>query len=367
MKKCLLLIPRMGSGGAERVMATIANNLCRECDIHIVTITDTESFYALDERVRITGLGQKLSRRNKMYKVFSAAFGGVKALFSLMNVVKKEKTDVLVAFLGPASFLAIALKVFGAKCRVIVSERCDPTTRGGLYRFFQKLMFPKADVIVCQSEKVVEFFKEKHRRKTVVIPNPIAASAIPPRFEGERRHVVVGVGRLDPQKNFEMLIKAFAALPEKFSDYTLEIYGGGPLEKELQGLIDEFGISQRAKLMGVKKNVMHYISNVALYVMSSNYEGFPNALVEAMATGLPVISTNFPTGVAEDIVKDGNGIVVPVGDEKALVSAMQRILSEEDKWEKMSIENRKLLDVLAESRVITMWENILFQSEWRGK
>ena len=104
---------------------------------------------------------------------------------------------------------------------------------------------------------------------------------------------------------------------------------------------------------------MHYISDVALYVMSSDYEGFPNALAEAMATGLPVISTNFSTGVAGDIVKPENGIVIPVGDEKALTDAMEKMLSEEEKWESMSIENRKLLGTLSEKNVMAMWVKVL--------
>ena len=193
----------------------------------------------------------------------------------------------------------------------------------------------------------------------VVIPNPIAASAIPSRFEGERKHTVAGVGRLSEQKNFEMLIRAFSRLPEKFSDYTLEIYGGGPLEEKLNALIKEKGLSARAKLMGVKKNVMYYISDVALYVMSSNYEGFPNALAEAMATGLPVISTDFSTGVAVDIVKEENGIVIPVGDEDALLAAMEKMLSQRDKWEKMSSANRKLLETLSEQNVMEKWFDVL--------
>ena len=363
MKKCLLLIPRMGNGGAERVLATIANNLCREHDVRIVTMTDAESFYPLDDRVKIIGLGQKMSRANKIKKIFSAAFGGIKAYFSLRKIVKKEKIDVVLSFLGPASFLAIMLKLFGPKCRVVVSERCDPLARGKLYRFFERSFFPRADVVVCQSATVTMFFKEKHRRKTVVIPNPIAASAIPERYNGKRRHVVVGVGRLDTQKNFSMLIRAFSRLPEEFSDYTLEIYGGGPLEATLNEQIAKLGISDRAHLMGVKKGVMHYIADASLYVMSSDYEGFPNALAESMASGIPVISTDFPTGVARDLVKEENGIVIPVGDEDALLAAMQEMLSREDRWDDMSRANREMLQTLSENRIANMWESVLFPNK----
>ena len=360
MKKCLLLIPRMGSGGAERVMATIANNLCNEHEVQIVTMTDADSFYSLDERVNIVGLGQNINRRNKISKTFSSVFGGMKCFFRLKRMLKQSKPDVMLAFLGPASILAIMEKVFGAKCRIIVSERCDPNERGRLYKWFEKKYFPKADKIICQSKVAAEFFGDKSKEKIAIIPNPISADAIPPRYEGVRRKTVVGVGRLDGQKNFKLLISAFSKLPERFSEYTLEIYGGGPDENKLQDYINQLGIQERAHLMGVKKNVMHYIADVALYVMSSNYEGFPNALVEAMATGIPVISTDFSTGVAREIIGEENGLVVPVNDERALVYAMEKILSSEDEWEKISLANRTLFDRLSEKNVIEIWKETLF-------
>ena len=359
MKKCFLLIPRMGNGGAERVMATIANNLCKENEVHIITMTDAESFYVLDDRVKIVGLGQNVNRKNKIFLLCTMTIGGIKTFLALRKKIKKETPDVVLSFLQSANMMAILLRIFGGKFRLVVSERCDPSKRGFANRFFEKYFYHIADITVCQSKKVFEFFREKDRKKMVVIPNPIAASAIPERFEGKRRHTIVGVGRLSEQKNFEMLIRAFFALNEKFSDYTLEIYGGGPLEEKLQYLIDEKGIADRAKLMGVKKNVMHYISDVALYVMSSNYEGFPNALAEAMATGVPVISTDFPTGVARELITDKNGIVIPIGDESALVDAMEKILDNEQEWENMSIENRKLLDELSEERVMKKWRMAL--------
>ena len=363
MKKCLLLIPRMGNGGAERVMATIANNLCRDHEVRILTMTDdAESFYPLDERVSIRGLGRGVNRKNKITKLFSMATGGIRVFFALRREIKAWRPDGVLAFLGPASFLALSLKVLGLKFRLVVSERYDPTARGRGYRFLEKKLFPRANVIVCQSQKAASFFHKK-RDKVVVIPNPISADAIPPRCEGARRHTVVGVGRLDTQKNFKMLISAFAKLPGQFADYTLEIYGGGWQEKELQAHIEALGLQDRAHLMGVKKGVMHYVSDAALYVMSSDFEGFPNALVEAMATGLPVISTDFPTGVAREIIGEKNGIVIPVGDCNALTEAMVKILSDPSQWDAMSIENRKLLDALSEERVTKKWTDVLFSNK----
>lgn len=360
MKKILLLIPRMGSGGAERVMATIANNLCRDHEVQIVTMTDdAESFYSLDGCVGIKGLGRGVNRKNKITKLFTMATGGLRVFFALRREIKTWKPDVVLSFLQSANAMAILAKMFGAKCRLVVSERCDPAERSWLNRWFERNFYRKADVVVCQSNKVIEFFPKNKRGNCTVIPNPIAADAIPPRYEGERRHTVVGVGRLSKQKNFKMLIHAFSKLPEQFSDYTLEIYGGGPLEGELQAQINDLGLQERAHLMGVKKGVMHYIADAALYVMSSDFEGFPNALVEAMATGLPVISTNFSTGVAKDIVKEENGLVIPVGDENALVNAMEKMLSAQDKWNDMSLANRKLIDTLSESNVMQKWVEVL--------
>ena len=113
MKKCLLLIPRMGSGGAERVMATIANNLCKEHDVEIITMTDAESFYALDEGVEITGLGQNVNRKNKITLLFSTAIGGIKTFFKLKKKIKKEKPNVVLSFLQSANMMSILVKGCG--------------------------------------------------------------------------------------------------------------------------------------------------------------------------------------------------------------------------------------------------------------
>ena len=362
-KKCLLIIPSLTNGGAERVMSTIANNLCDSCDVRIVTLTDSECFYKLNENIDVVCLGQNVNRKNKATLLASSVIGGINLIFILRRMIKQWKPDSILSFLQATNMISIIVKLLSRdKSNLVVSERCDPTVRRFFNRWFEKNFYSKADVVVCQSKVAASFFDEDTKKKIEIIPNPISADAIPKRHTGTRRKTVVGVGRLTGQKNFPMLIKAFSRLPEKFDGYTLEIYGGGNQEEELNQLIKSLGLEKRAFLMGVKKNVMHYIADTALYVMSSDYEGFPNALAEAMATGLPVISTDFSTGVARELITDKNGIVIPVGDEDALLEAMEKILDNEQEWENMSIENRKLLDELSEERVMKKWKNILLDN-----
>lgn len=359
MKRCLLLIPRMGNGGAERVLATIANNLCEKYDVCIVTLTDSKSFYKLNDDVDIVGLGQKINRKNKFALIMSTVVGGINSFFKLIQIIKQWKPDVILSFLQSTNAIAILLKFVGVKSRLVVSERCDPTVRSLLNRWFEYHFYRYADAIVCQSSNAASYFDVETQKKVSIIPNMISADAIPPRFEGERRKCVVGIGRLDKQKNFSLLINAFAKLPKSFSDYTLEIYGGGDQELILKTQIAQYNMCDRIFLKGIKPNVMFYVSDVALYVMSSDFEGFPNALLEAMATGLPVISTDFSTGVARDLIHKENGKIIPVADEVALIEAMIEILSDANKREAMSCENRKLLDEFSEEKIVLKWENVL--------
>ena len=192
---------------------------------------------------------------------------------------------------------------------------------------------------MCQSSKVAEYFDSNN---TIVIPNPIDNNILPEPYTGERRKVIVGVGRLMKQKNFANLIKAFSMLDSQFNEYTLEIYGEGSLHQELDDLINRLNLSHRVKLMGAKQNVLQLIKDASLFVMSSDYEGYPNALAEAMAIGLPVICTDFYSGTARELIGEKNGLLVPVGDSKAMAKAIERLLSDSQKREIMSKENIKI-------------------------
>ncbi len=359
-KKILFVITGLTSGGAERVMCTLSNNLCLENDVTIATALSTECFYPLNDKVKRVQLGSVVNKKNKLTKLTTRFISGVNCFLRLKRLIKKNKYDVVVSFLPDTNMLSILVKMFSFnKFKLIVSERADPWQYSKFKKWFERNLYYKADYIVCQAQNVVNFFKPKHQSKCVVIPNPICKEAIPSCYTGERPNKIVAVGRLVHVKGFDLLINAFSKLPNNFKDYTLEIYGEGVLKDTLQKQIDGLSLNQKVFLMGAKKGVMNYVKDAKLFVMSSRHEGFPNALVEAMATGLPVISTDFKTGVAKEIVKSENGIVVPVEDEQALLNAMVELLSDEDRLKQLSKNNLKIIDELNEDKIVKIWENLL--------
>lgn len=358
--KIMLVIPRMTNGGAERVMATLANELSqRNYSVRIITLTSDESFYALSPDVEIYSANYQIEKYNIWRRNADIIMNGVKSIGFLYKQTKNWNPDTMIAFLTPTIILSVIMKIVFSKIQLIVSERNEPRRRNLPTRIITKYLYPIADYIVCQSKEVATFFPQYAQSKIKVIENPINEEALPDTLPTERRKAIVGVGRLFEQKNFSLLIDSFSEVTNLFPEYELEIYGEGPLRKVLQKKIESLGLEDKIELMGVKKNVMRYVADAELFVMSSNYEGFPNALVEAMASGLPVISTDFSTGVAREIVKKENGLLVSVNDRKALNNAIKTLLSDDKKREQMRKNNLYIRDKLSVKKVTDKWEEIL--------
>lgn len=354
MKKIMFFIPRMGGGGAERVVAHLANEFDRCGDsVVIYTPTDNKSFYPLNPDVKICGENYSVSKKNGIRQMI-LAFNGIRLWFAYQRKIKKEKPDVIISFLTETNCIALTHK--HKNCRLIVSERNDPTKYSRLLQVIIRKLYPKADVLVCQSEKVAKYF---HSDNTVVIPNPIDSTIFPEYFLGKRRKTVVAVGRLSNQKNFANLINAFSLLKSEFDEYHLEIYGEGPLHQSLDNLIDELNLNDRVRLMGAHRNVLELIKDTSLFVMSSDYEGYPNALAEAMAIGLPVICTDFYSGTARELIGEKNGLLVPVNDSKALAGAIEKLLSDAGKRIAISEENLKIREKLSIKNIADMWYEIM--------
>ncbi|WP_445002565.1 glycosyltransferase family 4 protein [Exiguobacterium alkaliphilum] len=366
-KKYIFFIPRLGAGGAERVIATLASKLASlNNDVTIFTITSDISFYKLHPNVKVLGVNSKIDRSNVIKKMASEIILSIKTIYSLKKVVNREKPDFLISFLTHTNILAILIKLFSSDLKLILSERCDPLERNLAIRIVTKYFYPYADAIVCQSKKVTTFFPPFAKNKIEIIKNPVSEVFLDRPIAPIKRKAVVAVGRLFEQKNFKLLINSFSDISKNFPEYKLEIYGEGHLRNDLETQISKLNLNDKVELMGLKEDISSYIYDASLFVMSSNYEGFPNALVEAMALGLPVISTDFPTGVAKEIVKEENGIIVPLNNREELVRAMSILLNDEIKKESMSKANKAISQELSENNIFKEWDS-LFSRIQRGK
>ncbi len=362
-KKYLFLITGMVMGGAERVMATIANEFAkRGNEVLIVTLKDSSSAYRLDSRVKIVGTKGNIQSKYKLIRVLKLILSGIKGFFYYLHYLKTYKPDVVLSFLTYSNLLAVITRLlFVRNVPVVISERADPLKRGNTIKKICEFIYPKADCLVCQSKRVGNYFRKLDGKANIkIIPNPVNLECVAQTVPEKRRNAIIAVGRLNTQKNFILLMEGFQEIKSGYSDYIVEIYGQGPEYNNLNKKIHDLHIENNIFLMSIKNNVMQSVNDAKLFVMTSDYEGFPNALVEAMASGLPVISTDFPTGVAKELIKDGvNGYVVPRNDKKELAKAMVKILSSPELQESMSKENRKIIKHLDTDKIIDKWRAVL--------
>lgn len=357
--KCIFVIPRMGGGGAERVVSLLSNALAEHGnDVTVFTLVGGDSFYELNTKMHFESVGVTVSRKSKISRMLSQLIFLPKSFFALYKRLKSGNYDVVISMLTECDLLVGWCKLFGLRFKHICSERNDPSKRKGVYFSMLKAVYRHASLFVCQGKKVYEFYNNVPEQKKRIIPNPVDGEALPERIECDSKRVV-GVGRLNEQKNFALLIRSFANLGTDLSEYKLEIYGEGPERHSLQTLIDDLNLTDRVTLCGAQKNVQALISDAELYVMSSDYEGFPNALLEAMAIGLPVISTDFPTGIAHELISEDNGIVVPLHDENAMTEAMRTLLKNDDIRCSMGLKNRDMCKRYYTKNVIIEWEKAI--------
>ena len=355
--KICIVIPRMGGGGAERVTAHIANKLVEKgMSVILVTFVSNESFYKLDKRVKFVSAMCEINRRNALLRKISMLVHLIKAKKYLNKVVYEEKPDVVLSMLSPADIITYFVKIGCKKWsfKWISSERAEPLERNKIFQLFLKRIYTKTDAFVCQSKKIYHYYESVPLK--AIIPNPLSTNDLPDVKPEEHPLRIVAAGRLTKQKNFSMLIEAFAHSKNQLEqDTTLTIYGDGPLRDALNNTIANYGLNDDIILFGSTQNLIDKINGASLFVLSSDFEGFPNVLLEAMSMGLPVISTDFPTGVAKELIKDENGIIVPVNDSNAMSKAIIRIMNDSVLRDMMRKKNVYVRDKYDANKIVDQW------------
>ena len=344
-----------GFGGAERMLIMLANAMSnRGHEVTLISLCDDNRCYEICRQVHYVFLPD----RKKGFLRFISRYRDIK------TELLKIRPDVTINFWLQGAYLtAMMVKTISGK--TIYSERGDPgdSEYKGLLGLVRKKALQKTDSFVFQSKAAQYYFEDRIQNRSVVIPNPVFINRQNYPQLPTQRKVIVTMGRLHPQKNQRLLIDAFSLIADKFPDYSLEIYGEGVLRNELQSQIDNLQLSERVNLKGVSKQVHELIVSAELFVLSSDYEGMPNALLEAMALGLPCISTDCRPGGAREIITDGvDGIITKVGDKENLADAMTFLLSNQKKRKEFS--ERALIKIrqFQPSKIYDKWELFFFET-----
>lgn len=284
-----------------------------------------------------------------------------KSVVEARRQMKKWDADVSISFLLDANIIN-TLACMGIKTKSVICERNDPFKPHYHKLKLTKALFRFADGAIFQLPKVAEYYSMV-KGPTTIIPNPVppASEKVDLRPFDERDNMIVSLGRLDIfQKRQDILIKAFARFLKKHPDYTLKLYGDGPDEGKLKVLTKKLNITDRVVFVGVTNHSLQVLSKAKFFVLSSDFEGISNALLEAMSIGLPCISTRCRPGGAEFLIKDGiNGLLIPTGDVEALAEKMDYMVQNPTIANKMGNEARKITERLSSDVIIKMWNEYI--------
>ncbi len=364
---CLLVINSLAGGGAERVFTTLASDLARfrdHCDF-AVALLDNEDVeaYALPAWIDVHRLASKGSL--------------LPSVAGLRKLVSRLRPDICLSFLTRANFAAV-IACRAQPGKAIISERVNTTAhlsggpKSAISRALVRLLYPRADAVVAVSDGVKETLCREYgvaSDRVAVIPNPFDIARIetlaaePPPFAVSDKDWAT-MGRLVPTKNTALAIRAFVrARPEG----RLLVLGDGPLRQEIEDLIDQSGIRDRVSLCGFLANPYAVVSRCEGYILPSNAEGFPNAMVEAMALGKPVVATDCPSGPAEvlqaRITQDEpafghGGLLVKCGDEKMMAAAIQSMADEGLREQLGNAARKRAADFSVERATNAFWSVI---------
>lgn len=351
-----LVTSLLWGGGAARVLVNMANYWSRAG--HSVSLLSFEdgsqpSFYPVDARVRVVFLDIFGISKSPWERIRN----NISRFVRIRRALLAEKPDVVISFIDSVN-VRVILSMFGTGVPVVVSERIHPAHEpiGGIWEALRRMSYPFADALVVQTDAVKNFFSKWKLRDVRIIPNHIVPLPILATAPVLKRPSVVAVGRMAPQKNYPMLLRAVARALRDNPDWNLYIVGRRQPDTEVEALLCESSMRGRVHFIGQISDVGGVLAQTDIYVLSSLYEGFPNALCEAMASGLACIATDCPSGPADIIAHGTDGILVPNGDGGALADALCDLMSNGPKRENLGRAAANITIRLNEAAVMRLWE-----------
>ncbi len=349
-------ITSLGGGGAERVLSDLANNMVqRGCSVNIVVLRGDQKQYELDPDVKIKYL------QPEYYKSQKSRFYRLNEITNVRSFLKGlYKNDLLVSFLElPMAYSLVFRNLYESK--LIICERSNPTRYSKVYQSLFRFLTKRADGCACQTKFVANWYSNFISDKCLikVIPNALSDSLSEVELKKNPIAKIVTAGRLVPVKNHNLLLDAFAVVHKTIPDSELIIYGEGPLRQVLEDKAVSMGLGECVRFPGFSQNVVDSIKDASVFVLSSDYEGMPNALAEAMAIGLPCVSTDYDGGGVHDLIENNiNGIIVPCNDCDTMSGSIISILNDKEMADRIGYNARIIREKLNHEFICQQWYDL---------
>jgi glycosyltransferase involved in cell wall biosynthesis len=373
-RRLTLVVPSLALGGAERVVSKMANHWASSGDVvTVITLSaDDEDTYPLAPKaVRIA-----LDMMRESHGPVEAVINNLERVRHLRAAIVGSVPETVISFTDRMNVLTL-LACRPLKVDTVVAARIDPSRYeiGRTWSWLRRRLYPSARALVVQTERVRDQMAALMRGRPIyVVPNAVEAppnnSSFSARSETSsdptQPHWIVAMGRLVRQKGFDLLIEAFSRIADRHPQWSVKILGEGPARASLKKLIAEKGLDGRVLLAGWEPDPVFVLKQSDLFVLSSRFEGFPNALLEAMACGLPSISFDCPSGPAEIIRDTIDGLLVPAEDVGTLASTIDRVLGDESLRQRLSAEAVHVVDRFSAERYFANWDAVLRREEPRA-
>lgn len=358
MKKICFLVEYLSyKGGGERVYTNMANTFVKKgYDVTIVSIENTNKLaYSLDERVKIKSLKLRPEYyyKNKFRKIFDIIYF-FKYIAKINKVIKEY--DTIISIGANVNILLSYIK--DKKSIKIGTEHIGFDSVNIMVKLMRKIRYKKLDKLVVLTDTDKNKFIKKFKKLEIkTIPNQISFKI--KEKKDQNKNTIINVASLSYQKNQERLINLFSKIEKKYPEWKLEIYGEGPLRKELEKKIIDLKLEEKVYLMGNSNFIEEKLLKSDVFCFTSRYEGFPMVLLEAMECGLPVISFDCPTGPREIIENNNTGYLIENDDDNDYIFKLEKLMQNKELRMEMGKKAKKNVRKYSENKVFSLWEKIL--------
>ncbi|NDI34879.1 glycosyltransferase [Chengkuizengella sediminis] len=359
MNKTILFIAhRLDRGGAQRMLSFVADSCAGDFDkVIMLSLYHEDVEYDLDSRIEVIYLPGLNKFPTKKRNIHTKVLDTIKQVIELRKELKRIRPDLICSFGVNTIFLHV-LAALGLGIKNVGSERRSPADLPIMWKTISRKVYEKCNGMVFQLEDAKNYYNPKIAHKATVIPNPYLSNKqyIPFDTNNRQKLITAGAARLEYEKGFDILIKAFYYVNKRQPEYRLIIYGAGNSKVMYGRLVDELGLNGLIEFPGLVKDIAGTVYSSSVFVLPSRFEGIPNTLLEVMGAGVPTISCDCPPGGPKFLTNRGNrGLIVPVDDHKALAESICHLIEDNNLSTKLSQSGLEVRDELRPEVISKKW------------